>query len=72
MLIGDRLKKLRQEKGLSQSELGKLIGIGKSSISCYEKEIRNPNLDVIMALVKIFGVSADYLLGRVDSPKYLE
>ena len=63
MLIGNRLKLLRKQMGLSQSDLGKLIGIGKSSISCYEKEIRNPNLDVILELTRIFGVSTDYLLG---------
>lgn len=63
MLIGNRLKQLRKQMGLSQTELGNLIGIGKSSISCYEKEIRNPNIEVLLDLVQLFGVSADYLLG---------
>ena len=63
MLIGNRLKQLRKQMGLSQTELGNLIGIGKSSISCYEKEIRNPNIEVLLDLVQVFGVSADYLLG---------
>ena len=63
MLKGNRLRAARIKKGLTQSELGTLVGVGKSAICCYEKETRNPVLDTIIELMHILGVSADYLLG---------
>ena len=63
MLRGDRLKRLRKEKGLTQDELGHLVGLKKSEICLYEKEQRSPSLETILDLVGIFDVSADYLIG---------
>ena len=63
MLKGNRLKEVRKKKGLTQTELGDLIGVGKSEICCYERELRNPSLEALTDLMYIFGVSADYLLG---------
>jgi len=63
MLNGARLKNIRKARGLTQTELGELIGVGKSAICCYEKELRNPTLEAIIDMIHIFGVSADYLLG---------
>ena len=63
MLKGSRLREIRKQKGLTQEQLGNLIGVGKSAICCYEKETRNPTIEVILELVHVLGVSADYLLG---------
>lgn len=63
MINGERLKKLRNKKGLTQAELGEMLGLGKSAICCYEKGTRSPSLETIMDLVNIFAVSSDYLLG---------
>ena len=63
MIKGDRLRKLRKEKGLNQTELGDLVGVKKSEICLYELEKRNPSLETIVDFITIFGVSADYLLG---------
>ena len=63
MINGERLKKLRKDKVLTQAELGQMLGLGKSAICCYEKGLRSPSLETIMDLVNIFAVSADYLLG---------
>ncbi len=63
MLNGSRLRDVRKAKGLTQTELGELIGVGKSAICCYEKELRNPTLEAIIEMIHVFGVSADYLLG---------
>ena len=78
MLVGSRLKKARKKAGLTQSELGKLIGVEKSTICSYEKETRNPTVDNILELIYVLGVSADYLLGTdkiiktevVENPRY--
>lgn len=63
MLNGSRLREVRKERGLTQTELGELIGVGKSAICCYEKETRNPTLEAVIEMIHVFGVSADYLLG---------
>lgn len=63
MLNGNRLREVRKAKGLTQTELGELIGVGKSAICCYEKETRNPTLEAVIEMIHVFGVSADYLLG---------
>ena len=64
MFLGYRLKILRKENGLSQNDLGKLLGVSKVSISNYEKGTRIPSMDVFLMIMKVFNVSADYMLGR--------
>ena len=63
MLRGNRLKKARLKKGLTQEELGNIVGVGKSAICCYEKEPRNPSLETIIEFMSVLGVTSDYLLG---------
>ena len=58
-----RIKELREEKGLSQAKLAKELGVNYRTISNYELEIREPNIQTIEKLCKYFGVSSDYLLG---------
>ncbi len=64
MLRGDRLKNLRIEKNLTQTELGNMIGVKKSTISCYENGVRVPSLEHLIDIIHIFGISADYLIGN--------
>ena len=63
MIKGDRLKALRKSVGYTQTELGELLGVKKSVVCLYEKELRNPSIENIAELVQIFGVDADYLIG---------
>lgn len=62
----DRLKKLREEKNLTQEQLGKLINSTDVTISRYEKGLREPDLDTLEQLANIFDVSVDYLLGLTN------
>ncbi len=57
---------MRQQKGLSQAELARLLGIGQSTIAMYEKNKRLPEYHLLVRLADFFGVSTDYLLGRTD------
>lgn len=61
-----RLKEIRLEKGLSQGDVAKAIGISRSAYSNYEQGIREPSLAILVKICDFFDVSADYLLGRVD------
>lgn len=62
-MIGQRIKELREERGFSQNDLAKILEIAQSSVGNYEREDRLPDADIILKLVDIFNVSADYLLG---------
>lgn len=64
MLVGSRIRELRKEKGLSQEKLGKMINVTKVSISCYENEVRSPDLETFELLVDALETTPDYLLGR--------
>lgn len=57
---------MRLSKGLSQKELGDIIGTTYSAISYWELGINEPKLSYIINLAKFFGVTSDYLLGLVD------
>ena len=63
MDFGKRLKLLRSQAGLTQKQLGAMIGVSKSVISFYELQERSPSPDVLMKLAAVFHVSSDYLLG---------
>ena len=64
MILGYRLRELRKENKMSQDDLGKLLGVTKVSVSGYEKGTRIPSLDILNGILDVFGVSADFLLGR--------
>ncbi len=63
MNFGDKLKSLRKEAGMTQTDLAKRLGITKSVVSYYERQERTPSPDVLIQLTDIFHVTSDYLLG---------
>lgn len=63
---GEILKELRQSKGLTQQELGDLVGISASNVRMIEKNQRNGSLDVVSKLADYFNVSIDYLEGKTN------
>jgi len=65
-MIGERLRHLRREQGLSQEELATIIGVYKSAVSHYETNKDSPSDKIKIAIAKYFNVSMDYLLGIID------
>lgn len=67
-ITGERLKKLRLGRGMSQAEVAKLIGVERVTYLQYEKGINKP-VRKLNELANLFNVSTDYLLGNdVKSP----
>lgn len=64
MSFSQSLKKLRLEKGLTQSQLAEALDISKSAISMYECGKREPELDVLEQFADFFGVDLNALTGR--------
>ena len=63
VLLGKRLKELREEKGLTQKQLAEELGINSVTYLHYEKEQREPPLSLLADFALFYGVSVDYLLG---------
>lgn len=63
-MFGDRLRELREEKQLTQEELGKFLNVSRQAISSYESEETEPSINNLIKLANIFNVSLDYLLCR--------
>jgi transcriptional regulator with XRE-family HTH domain len=66
-VFGKRLKKLREEKKLTQEQLGKLVNLSQQTIGHYEVNRAKPDLETMRRFAEIFNVSTDYLLGRTDN-----
>ena len=62
----ERLKELRNERGLSILDLSNRIGISNATISRWETGVNDITSDNLIVLAKFFGVSTDYLLGIKD------
>lgn len=61
-MVADRIKVLREQKGLTQSDLAKQLGITRSSVNAWELGISVPSTQYIVELAKMFKVSTDHLL----------
>jgi len=68
-MLGKRLKKAREAKGLSQVGLAKALSVTSATINRYEQGIRQPDPGTLHALADELEVSVDWLLGRTDDPK---
>ena len=62
----NRLKFLREEKGLFQSDIAKILGVSIAAVAFYENEKRDMSPDTIIKLAEYFDVTTDYLLGKSD------
>lgn len=69
--LAARLKNLRTQKGLTQTQAASAIGVTRSVISLYENEMRQPSPDIIIALARLYGVTTDYLLG-IDERRFVD
>ncbi|AFS78042.1 putative HTH-type transcriptional regulator, XRE family [Gottschalkia acidurici 9a] len=65
-MLGKRLRKLRDEAGLTQKQLSKVLGITDRAVGYYETEKRTPPPDILEKLGDFFDVSVDYILGRTN------
>lgn len=79
-ILGDRIKKERENIGLTREDLAKKIGVSYSAIAMYEQGNREPNNELILKMCDLFNCSTDYLMGNsnlklnsiVDIPQLLD
>lgn len=70
----NRIKKLREEKGIFQKDLAKLLKVSIPAINYYENEKRAMDTETASTLADYFNVSVDYLLGKsnIRNPQKIE
>lgn len=71
-IFAQRLKQLREKRGLSQRELAKQINMAHSTLGMYEIGEREPDFNTVSKLSSFFNTSVDYLLGRTDDSRPIE
>ena len=65
--FGEKIKELREEKGLSQMNLSKQIDITQSAIARYELELTEPRASDIKKICEFFNITSDYLIGLEEN-----
>lgn len=66
--MGQRILELLEQKDMKQKDLAQKLGITEVSVSRYINGTHTPHTDIVVKMADILGVSADYLLGRCDTP----
>ena len=73
MILADKIIDLRKKAGLSQEELAEQLGVSRQAVSKWEGAQSTPDLERIIRLSQIFGVSTDYLVkDEIESPTETE
>ena len=65
MTLGQKLKKLRTEKGLTQKDLSDQLHVTFQTISKWESDTNEPDIATLKELAKFYGCSVDYLINLV-------
>lgn len=63
IFLGERLKELRCDRGLTQKQLAVELGINKVTYSRYESSLREPSISTLIKIANYYGVTVDYILG---------
>lgn len=66
MMIGERIKILRNEKGIGQDEFAKIFNVSRQAYAAWESNKNEPSLDIIYKLAEYHGVTIDFLFGRTN------
>ena len=62
MTMGEKMQKLRKQKNWSQETLAEKLGVSRQAVSLWERGESMPEIDKLIPLARLFGVTADYLL----------
>lgn len=71
MTFGSKLKKMRKDRGLTQDELAKELGLSKTSLVRYELDKREPNFEAIKKIENYFNVSIDEIINDLKETEYI-
>ena len=67
MILADKIIRLRRKNGWSQEELAEKMNVSRQAVSKWESSASDPSTSNLMALAKLYGISAEELLRCVES-----
>jgi len=71
MVFCERLKELRNARGITQDQLASRLDLTRAAVSSYENGVRTPSFSLLSRMAGIFNVSTDYLLGHSNT-RYID
>jgi len=72
LFMPERLKKIREDRGLNKAEAARLLGLSKMGYLRYESADRTPSYQTIVFMAQKLGTSPDYLIGATKNPEPTE
>lgn len=72
MTLGQKIKHLREQRGLYQKDISDKLGIAMTTLSGYERDARKPDHETLVKIGEFFGVTIDFLLGTESQLDSLE
>ena len=69
--FGDKLVRLRKQRGMSQEELAAKLGVSRQAVSKWERGEASPDTYNLIQLARAYGMTLDELVGEVGFPRYL-
>ena len=72
MTLGQKIKKLRNDKGLTQKDLADQVHVTFQTVSKWEKDENEPDVSTLREIAKLFGVTVDYLINEDDKEESKE
>ena len=66
IFLPERLKKIREDRGLNKAEAARLLGLSKMGYLRYESADRTPSYQTIVFMAQKLGTSPDYLIGKTE------
>lgn len=66
-MYGNRLKELRKERGYTQNELSKQLNISQITYSQYEREVREPSIEMLKKIANFYKTSVDYIIDTFNN-----
>ena len=70
MTIGKRIRHLREKKGYTQAEFGKMLGLSDKAVSTWENDTKVPRMSTLQRIADIFCVSTSYLVGEKEEKNH--
>ena len=71
-ILHKKLRALREERGMEQKDVARALGVNPSAVTRWESGEKRPELNNLVRLADLFGVSVDYILGRTEVRKPAE
>ncbi len=65
-IFGERLKEIRTEKQLKQTDIAKMLNVSGNTVYAWENDKQEPSMSTLLKLSEILEVSLDFLFGKSD------